>query len=114
MVYSTAGRVQEELHEARTARAGRAIVISDGKRMPIGPGGAVIGRSRDCDIVLQDSNVSRRHAEIRPDGVGWTIVDLDSTNGIEVDGKRVKVLALTNGAHFTIGTTEVSFSQRNE
>jgi len=74
----------------------------------------VLGRSKDCDIRLSDPNVSRRHAEVRHDGVGWTIVDLDSTNGIDVDGKRVKVLALTDGAHFTIGTTEVSFSQRNE
>ncbi len=60
-------------------------------------------------------NVSRRHAEVRPDGLdGWTVVDLDSTNGIEVDGKRVKELALTDGTRFTIGTTEVSFSQRTD
>ena len=41
----------------------------------------------------------------------WTLVDLDSTNGIEVDGKRVKELALDDGAHFTIGSTEIVFSQ---
>ena len=70
-----------------------------------------LGRSKDCDIRLADPNVSRRHAEIRPNGEGWTIVDLGSTNGIEVDGRRVKELALTDGARFTLGTTEVSFSQ---
>jgi pSer/pThr/pTyr-binding forkhead associated (FHA) protein len=71
----------------------------------------VLGRSKDCDIRLADPNVSRRHAEVRPDGLGWVVVDLDSTNGIEIDGKRVKELALTNGTHFVLGTTEVTFSQ---
>jgi hypothetical protein len=71
----------------------------------------VIGRSKDCDLRLADPNVSRRHAEIRPDGDGYVIVDLDSTNGIEVDGKRVKELILSDGDRFTLGTTEVSFSQ---
>jgi pSer/pThr/pTyr-binding forkhead associated (FHA) protein len=76
------------------------------------PGHAVVlGRSKDCDIRLADPNVSRRHAEVRPDGLGWVIVDLDSTNGIEIGGKRVKELALTDGTHFTLGTTEVTFSQ---
>ena len=66
------------------------MVIAEGKRMPIGPGGAVIGRSRDCDIVLQDSNVSRRHAEIRPSGGdNWTITDLGSTNGVKVNGRAI-------------------------
>ena len=71
----------------------------------------VLGRSKDCDIRLADPNVSRRHAEVRPDGPNWIAVDLDSTNGIEIDGKRVKELALTDGTHFTLGTTEVTFSQ---
>ncbi len=70
-----------------------------------------LGRSKDCDIRLADPNVSRRHAEIRPEGEGWTVVDLGSTNGIEVDGRRVKELALQDGARFTLGTTEISFSQ---
>ena len=74
----------------------------------------VLGRSKDSDIRLADPNVSRRHAEIRPTLEGFTIVDLDSTNGIEVDGKRVKELELTDGARFTIGTTEVSFTQESE
>ncbi len=71
----------------------------------------VIGRSKDCDIRVADPNVSRRHAEVRPDGDGYTVVDLDSTNGIEVDGKRVKELELQDGARFTLGSTEISFSR---
>ncbi len=64
MVYSTADRVQEPLMEERASRAGRAILVAEGKHHAIAPGGAVIGRSKDCDIVLDDANVSRRHAEI--------------------------------------------------
>jgi hypothetical protein len=111
MVYSTSSRVQEELHEARTARAGRAMVISEGKRMPVGPGGAVIGRSRECDIVLQDSNVSRRHAEIRPTGGdGWTITDLGSTNGVKVNGRAIgSATALNAGDRIVVGTVDVTF-----
>jgi Protein of unknown function (DUF3662)/FHA domain len=111
MVYSTAGRVQEELHEARTARAGRAMVIAEGKRMPVGPGGAVIGRSRDCDIVLQDSNVSRHHAEIRPaGGDGWTIADLGSTNGVRVNGRTITAPhTLAAGDVIELGNAEIQF-----
>jgi Protein of unknown function (DUF3662)/FHA domain len=111
MVYSTSSRVQEELHEARTARAGRPMVVSEGKRMPVGPGGAGIGRSRECDIVLQDSNVSRRHAEIRPSGGdGWTIADLGSTNGVKVNGQRIgSATPLKAGDEIVVGTVDVRF-----
>jgi hypothetical protein len=110
MVYSTAGRAQEQLHEARSARTGRAVVVAEGKRMPVGPGGAVIGRSRECDIVLADSNVSRRHAEIRPSGGdGWTIADLGSTNGVKVNGRTIGNAPLHAGDEITVGTVEVRF-----
>jgi len=71
----------------------------------------VIGRSKDADIQLPDPNVSRRHAEVRREGSSYVLVDLDSTNGVEVDGKRVKRLELEDGARFTIGSTEIVFSR---
>ncbi len=89
-----------------------ASLTADGETYDLGARTMVIGRSKDCDIRLSDPNVSRRHAEVRPDGAGYKIFDLDSTNGIEIDGKRVKELALTDGMRFTIGTTELSYSQR--
>jgi pSer/pThr/pTyr-binding forkhead associated (FHA) protein len=72
----------------------------------------VLGRSKDADIQIPDPNVSRRHAEVRRDGTTYTIIDLDSTNGIEVGGKRVKELVLEDGARLTLGSTEVVFSRR--
>ena len=74
----------------------------------------VIGRSRDCDIQLADANVSRRHAELRQEGASYWIVDLGSTNGIEVNGKRVKRAKLRNGDTITLGSTEVTFSRETE
>jgi pSer/pThr/pTyr-binding forkhead associated (FHA) protein len=103
--------VQEQLHDAREVRSGRAIVLAEGKRMPVGPGGAVIGRSRECDIVLSDSNVSRRHAEIRPvGGDGWTITDLGSTNGVKVNGRTIgSPTPLEPGDEVVVGTVDVRF-----
>jgi hypothetical protein len=40
-----------------------------------------IGRGSDCDVVLADDTVSRRHAELRLEPDGWTLVDLQSSNG---------------------------------
>lgn len=71
----------------------------------------VIGRSRDCDIQLADANVSRRHAELRQEGASYWVVDLGSTNGIEVNGKRVKRAKLSDGDTITLGSTDVTFSR---
>jgi len=109
MVYSTAGRVQEPLEAERRARRGRAFLLTEGKRMPVPDQGAVIGRSRECDIVLADTNVSRRHAEIRPAGAGWTVGDLGSTNGVRVNGRRVgtEPMPVRDGDRIELGTVPV-------
>jgi hypothetical protein len=90
MVFSSAERLKQPLEAARAVGRNRVIVVVDGKRMPVGPDGAVIGRSRDCDIVMASTDVSRRHAEITPTLAGWAIEDLGSTNGVRVNGRRVR------------------------
>jgi len=111
MVYSSADRLQQPLVEERAVRAGRAILVAEGKRHAIAPGGATIGRSRECDIVLDDSNVSRKHAEIRPGTQGrWTIADLGSTNGVRVNGRDVRgAVELDPGDDISVGTVDVRF-----
>jgi hypothetical protein len=111
MVYSAADRHQEQLSEVRAARAGRAIVVVDGKRMLVGAGGATLGRSRECDIVVDDANVSRRHAEVRPGPQGWTIADLGSTNGVRVNGRPVgeTPAPVGDGDRVELGTATVTF-----
>lgn len=66
-----------------------------------------MGRSRDRDIVVPDPNVSRAHCEIRHVGFDYFLIDLDSTNGVEVNGKLVKRHALTDGDTIVMGTTEM-------
>jgi hypothetical protein len=50
---------------------------------------AVVGRSRDCDCVLCEATVSRRHASVRHDGERWWVADLGSLNGTWLNGRRV-------------------------
>lgn len=114
MVYSTSQRIQEELDGARPASrepAGRPMVLAEGKRMLVGRSGAVLGRSRECDITLNDPNVSRKHAEIRPDGRGgWLVEDLGSTNGVKVNGRRIGgPTELESGDRLALGTADVRF-----
>ncbi len=90
MVFSSAERLKEPLAAQRAVRRNRVLVVVEGKRMPVGPDGAVIGRSRECDIVMTSTDVSRRHAEILPAPDGWAIRDLGSTNGVRVNGQRVR------------------------
>jgi len=82
-----------------------------GQRHELTQARMVLGRSKDCDLQVLDPNVSRRHAEVRFDDGVYTVVDLGSTNGIEVDGSRVDVLVLDDGTRFTVGSTEVVFTR---
>jgi hypothetical protein len=93
------------------APLGTAYLAWEGQKHSLDKPRNVIGRSRECDIQLSDSNASRRHAEIRRDGAKWWLVDLDSTNGIEVNGTRVQRLELEDGTSFMIGSTELVFSR---
>ena len=102
-----AAAAEEPAAEVRPA----AALLIAGRRHELDGDRIVIGRSRDCDIQVADPNVSRRHAEIRRDGDSYVLLDLDSTNGVEVGGKRVKRLELSDGSRFTIGSTEVAFSE---
>jgi len=90
---------------------GKAMLVGAGRRLVLTSGGAVIGRSRECDIVLDDPNVSRKHAEVRSEGGGWAVVDLGSTNGIKVNGRRVKQAGLEPGDEITLGLSRLSFEQ---
>jgi hypothetical protein len=71
----------------------------------------VLGRSREADVRVADVNVSRRHAELRQEGATYWIVDLGSTNGLEVNGKRVDRARLRDGDRITLGATEVVFGR---
>ncbi|MDX6477363.1 MAG: hypothetical protein QOH95_2874 [Gaiellaceae bacterium] len=88
-----------------------AVLSWNGERHEISKRRVVLGRSKDADLQVTDPNVSRRHAELRQEGATYWLIDLDSTNGVEVRGKRVKRLKLEDGTRFTMGSTEISFSR---
>lgn len=88
----------------------RAIVSLDDRRYVLDGPVAVLGRSRECDCVLDDGNVSRRHAELRQSRSGdWAIADLGSTNGVKVNDRRVDSARLSPGDEVVIGTTRFTF-----
>jgi pSer/pThr/pTyr-binding forkhead associated (FHA) protein len=106
MVYSP-DREARRLEPALDRR--QALLVGEGRRSRLSGSRVVIGRSRDCDVVISDPNVSRRHAEVRRDENGWHVVDLGSTNGVKVNGRRVDQMALGPGDRVTIGLTDLTF-----
>ena len=87
----------------------RARLTVEGRTHEVSSRRVVIGRSKECDVQISDPNASRRHAELRRDGTAFWIVDLGSTNGLEVNGKRTQRAKLSGGDRITIGTTELVF-----
>jgi hypothetical protein len=111
MIYSTSARVGGAVEQVNARRQpARALLAVGGRRVLLSPTGGTIGRSRDCDIVLDDVGISRHHAEIRPAASGWTIADLGSTNGVQLNGKRVRgPQPLNQGDRVELGSTEIVF-----
>lgn len=82
-----------------------------GRAHPITSGSVVIGRSRECDLRVADGNASRRHAEVVQEGVTYVVVDLGSTNGTELNGRRITRETLNDGDRITIGATDLVFGR---
>jgi Protein of unknown function (DUF3662)/FHA domain len=111
MVYSNAERVSEPLEEHARARAQSALLLIEGRRVVVGPQGGTIGRGRQADVVLNDPNVSRKHAEIRPRGGSWVINDLGSTNGSQLNGRRIDgPEVLRPGDEIELGASVMTFT----
>ncbi|MEI8406974.1 MULTISPECIES: DUF3662 and FHA domain-containing protein [unclassified Kribbella] len=91
----------------------------NGRRRPVNPPGVVLGRGTDADIQINDPGVSRRHAEIRlmPEGNGGmrvVLVDLGSTNGTLVNGRRSTEAELVDGSTVRIGNTTMTLRLADE
>ena len=110
MIYGSSARVSEPLEEHARVRQQRALLVIDGKRLVVGPAGATIGRSLQCDVVLDDPNISRQHAEVRPRGGSWVLTDLGSTNGCLLNGRRIEAPEVIKpGDTIKLGTSVLTF-----
>lgn len=89
--------------------AWRGVVDVEGKRHPLAKGRTVIGRGSDADITIADAGTSRRHVEILWDGERAMVRDLGSTNGTQLNGRKVAEAALTPDSTVTIGRTDIVF-----
>ncbi len=86
-----------------------SIVLSDGQRVLLGEKPLTLGRMAGNDIVVADAHASRQHAEVRPAGNGFLLVDLNSTNGTELNGAAVGESMLADGDEIRIGDVVMNF-----
>jgi hypothetical protein len=89
-----------------------SLVLPDGRRVTMDDGPLTIGRLPECSVAVEDTNVSRRHAEVRRDGPDVVVVDLGSTNGTRVNGAQVRTRRLNDGDEITVGRTSLRFEVR--
>ena len=80
---------------------------SAGTAVPVRGTRLTAGRSADCDVILDDSTVSREHAAFIRRGDAWWVVDLGSTNGTRVNGARAAEHALQPGDQVEFGDAVV-------
>jgi len=92
---------------------GRQLVLEvNGVRHPLTPPGFTIGRGTEADLRINDRGVSRLHAQVNVEDIGGgqiraNIADLGSTNGLTVNGQRVRSAPLSDGSRIEIGSTRM-------
>ena len=68
---------------------GELVPLGGGDRIPLLKRNLLVGRRESCDIVLRFSNVSAHHCQLTVTGGYWYVRDLNSRNGVKVNGSRV-------------------------
>jgi hypothetical protein len=114
MIYRPEPAPEPPPAEAPPAPDAPPVLSLNGSPHALGKERTVIGRSKDSDIRMEDPNVSRRHAEVRHEDGAYYLVDLDSTNGVAVNGRRTKRARLSEGDTITIGSTDLVFGRSGE
>ena len=101
--------IEAKMVEGAGGTGAGAIVLDNGDRIALSEAVVTIGRLPSCGITVSDPNASRHHAEIRPAGDGYILVDLDSTNGTKVNGTTVHERRLVDGDVISVGSTKLRF-----
>lgn len=76
---------------------GELVPVGGGDTIPLLKTTLVVGRRESCDIVLRFSNISSKHCELQVTGGYWYVRDMNSSNGIKVNGTRVEEKRLDPG-----------------
>jgi pSer/pThr/pTyr-binding forkhead associated (FHA) protein len=93
------------------AASPRLVNLNTNRSFTLKNNRTLLGRAISCDIVLDDLNVSRTHAEIRRESPTlWNVADLGSTNGTLVNGRHIASAVLSEGDRITVGTTTFLFT----
>ena len=103
----------EEDAAAPEVKREHVTLTVDGRVVPVTTSRVVVGRSRECDVRIDDGNVSRRHFElVQESPTSWTVADLGSTNGTEVNGRTVsRATRVEDGDTIVAGGTELVFGR---
>ncbi len=80
-----------------------------GRSCPLRFVDATVGRALDNDIVLESNDVSRHHVRVEPAGTLLRLIDLGSTNGTRVNGRRIQEHLLRDGDMIELGSTQLLF-----
>lgn len=102
-------QIDGRMAEGEGGAGAGSIVLPSGDRFSLTESVISVGRHPDSNLVLADANVSRNHAEIRPKGEHFEVVDLGSTNGTRVNGVRVDSQVLQDGDEISFGNTRMRF-----
>ncbi|HEV7516426.1 MAG TPA: FHA domain-containing protein, partial [Thermoanaerobaculia bacterium] len=85
----------------------RFLVDGEARTFALSGSRVRLGRGSDNEVVLPDVSVSRHHAELRRSEEGWSVHDLMSTNGVEVNRVPVKAAPIEPGDQLGIGVFEL-------
>ncbi len=111
VVCETVAEVDQPATAAGSLRTAALVVEVNGVRHPLTAPGFTVGRGADADLRINDPGISRTHAQFVVTGSGASlrvrIVDLNSTNGILVDGRKVTEAELGDGSRIDIGKTQM-------
>ncbi|MDG1392639.1 MAG: DUF3662 and FHA domain-containing protein [Ilumatobacter sp.] len=102
--------ISSQLKQAAGGLGAGSLVLPSGQRVALGEHVSTVGRLPESTILINDTNVSRNHAEIRTGSAAYVAVDLGSTNGTMVNGVRiVGEQRLNDGDIISFGSTHVRF-----
>jgi hypothetical protein len=102
--------VDSSVRKAGASEIVAKVTLPDDRKITLGKDTLIIGRLAECDIAFDDSNVSRRHAEIKALVGGYAVNDLGSTNGTKVNGVTITFeRALRDGDIISVGSHSIRY-----